>query len=104
MGTSNLALTVKKASPSVASTLSSALITAGGNVTSSAALTRSYQAGGSITYKFLSGLTFTRTPTIRGSPHCGTSSLVPDSAYHKLIKGWSDSWAASDGLDHPQHP
>src|SRR5437867_11861854 len=104
MGTSNLALTVKKASPSVASTLSSALITAGGNVTSSAALTGSYQAGGSITYKFFSGLTCTGTPTIVGSPVSVTSSIVPNSASQKFITAGSYSWTASYGGDNNNNP
>src|SRR5256886_9865977 len=104
MGTSNLALTVKKASPSVASTLSSALITAGGNVTSSAALTGSYQAAGSITYKFFSGLTCTGTPTIVGSPVSVTSSIVPNSASQKFITAGSYSWTASYGGDNNNNP
>ncbi len=104
IATSNLALTVKKASPSVASTLSSSLITAGGSVSGSAALTGGYQAGGSMTYKFFLGLTCTGTPTIVGSPVSVTSGIVPNSASQKFITAGSYSWTASYGGDNNNNP
>src|SRR6266852_5686276 len=48
----SVALTVKRASPTISTTLSSGSITAGGNVTGSATLTGAYQAGASVTYEF----------------------------------------------------
>jgi hypothetical protein len=99
-----LALTVKKASPTVAATLSSTGITAGGNVTGSAALTGGYQAGGSLTYKFFLGMTCTGTPAIVGSPVSVTNGIVPNSAPQKFITAGSYSWTASYSGDYNNNP
>jgi hypothetical protein len=102
--TSNAVLTVKKASPTVAATLSSSSITAGGSVTDSATLTGGYQAGASVTYEFFLGPTCTGTPTILGSPVGVTNGSVPNSASQKFGTAGSYSWTASYSGDNNNNP
>ena len=101
---SNVGLTVKKATPSVTTTLSSASITANGSLTDSAVLTGGYQAGGSLTYEFFLGPTCTGTPTIVGSPVAVTNGSVPNSASQKFSSSGSYSWTASYSGDNNNNP
>jgi len=101
---SNVALTVKKASPTVATTLSPSSITAGGSVTGSAALTGGYQAGGSATYEFFLGSTCAGTPTIVGSPLAVTNGSVPNSGSQKFSTAGSYSWTANYAGDTNNNP
>src|SRR2546427_1463969 len=97
-------LTVKKASPTFATTLSSNSITVGGSVTDSATLTGGYQAGGSVTYKFFLGPTCTGTPTLVGSPVAVTNSVVLNSASQKFSTAGSYSWTAGYSGDNNNNP
>jgi len=101
---STVGLTVKKASPTLATTLSSNSIAVGGSVSDSATLTGGYQAGGSVTYKFFLGPTCTGTPTLVGSPAAVTNGVVPNSASQKFSTAGSFSWIASYGGDNNNNP
>jgi hypothetical protein len=101
---SNVALTVKKASPTVATTISPSSITADGSVTGSATLTGGYQAGGSATYEFFLGSTCTGTPTIVGSPFAVTNGSVPNSGSQKFSTAGSYSWTANYTGDTNNNP
>jgi plastocyanin len=95
VNSASVALTVKKASPTIATTLSPSSITAGGSVTDSAALTGGYQAGGNVTYEFFLSPTCTGTPTIVGSPVAVANGSVPNSASQKFTTAGGYSWTAS---------
>jgi len=104
MAVSTVGLTVKKASPTLATTLSSNSIAAGGSVSDSATLTGGYQTGGNVTYKFFSGATCTGTPTLVGSPVAVTNGVVPNSASQKFSTAGSYSWIASYSGDNNNNP
>src|SRR5438445_450416 len=101
---STVGLTVKKASPTLATTLSSNSIAVGGSVSDSATLTGGYQAGGSVTYKFFLGPTCTGTPTLVGSPAAVTNGVVPNSASQKFSTVGTYSWLSSYGGDNNNNP
>jgi hypothetical protein len=87
-------LTVNKASPTIATTLSATTITVGSSVTDSSALTGSFSAGGTVTYEFFSGSTCTGTATAVGTPVTVTGGVVPNSASQAFNSAGSFSWNA----------
>jgi parallel beta-helix repeat protein len=87
-------LTANVASPTIATTLSANPVTVGGSVSDSAALTSSFQAGGTVTYNFFTGSTCTGTATVVGSPVTVTGGVVPNSASQSFNTAGSFSWNA----------
>jgi len=87
-------LTVNKASPTIATTLSATTITVGGSVTDSSTLSNFYQAGGTVTYEFFTGSTCVGTATTVGSPVTVTNGVVPNSASQAFNSAGSFSWNA----------
>ena len=92
-------LTVAKSSPSISTTLSANPINQGGSVIDSAALTNGFQASGTVTYSFFTGLTCTGTGTPVGSPVTVTNGIVPNSASQTFATAGSFSWNAVYGGD-----
>lgn len=87
-------LTVSKANPTIATTLSATTITVGGFVSDSSALTSAFSASGTVTYEFFSGSTCTGTATTAGSPVTVTGSVVPNSATQAFNSAGAFSWNA----------
>ncbi len=87
-------LTVNRASPAVATTLSFSSITAGGSVTDSATLTGAFQAGGTVTYEYFSGGACSGTATVVGTALTVTNGVVPGSASQQFGSAGSYSWNA----------
>src|SRR5438876_8021462 len=85
-------LTVVKASPTIATTLSSSTITVGSSVTDSATMANFFKAGGTVTYEFFTGSTCTGTATAVGTPVSVTNGVVPDSASQTFSTFGSFSW------------
>jgi hypothetical protein len=87
-------MAVGKASPTIATTLSSNSIPAGDSVTDSAVLSSGFQAGGTVTYNFFAGSTCSGTGTTVGSPVTVTNGAVPNSASQTFATAGSFSWNA----------
>src|SRR6266849_1734200 len=102
--TSNVSLTVKKASPTIAGTLSPNSLVAGSSVTDTATLTGGYKAGGSVTYGFYSGSTCAGTFTTVGSAVSVTNGSVPNSASQKFDAAGTYSWVVSYSGDTNNNP
>ncbi len=102
--TSSVVLTVKKASPTVDTTLSSASITVGDSATDSATLTGDYKAGGTVTYEFYSSATCSGTSTFAGSPVVVTNGSVPNSASQKFGTAGAYGWTVSYSGDSNNNP
>jgi hypothetical protein len=93
-GPSTEILTVNKASPTMATTLSSSSIIAGGSVTDSATLTASFQAGGTVTYEYFTSATCSGTPTLVGTPVTVTNGVVPSSVSQQFGSAGSYGFSA----------
>ncbi len=85
-------LTIVKATPSVTTTLSHLAIVAGQSVYDSAALKRSFHAGGTVTYEYFSGGTCSGASVRVGSKVTVTNGAVPRSAsvvfYSVRVYSW----------------
>ena len=88
-------LTVSKANPAIATLLSQNSIPVGSSVTDSATLTNSFQASGTVTYRFFSGSTCTGTGTVVGSPVAVSNGIVPNSASQTFNTAGPYSWNAA---------
>jgi hypothetical protein len=86
-------------SPTITTSLSNTVIKVGSSVTDSATLANSFQAGGTVTYSFFTGLTCAGTGTVVGSPVTVTSGAVPSSAAQTFGSAGSFSWNAVYGGD-----
>jgi PKD repeat protein len=87
-------LAVNKSSPIITTTLSANPITVGGSVTDSAALSSSFQAGGTVTYLFFTGPTCTGTGTQVGDPVAVTNGAIPTSTSQTFNTAGNFSWNA----------
>jgi len=87
-------LTVNKASPSIATTLSATTIIVGNSVSGSSTLSNFYKATGTATYEFFSGSACTGTVTSVGTPLTVTNGVVPDSGPQAFGSAGLFSWNA----------
>ncbi len=87
-------LTVSRASPTVATTLSANTMPVGGSATDSAALTGGYKANGTLTYEFFTGSVCVGTAVVVGSPVTVVNGLVPNSISETFNAAGSYSWNA----------
>ncbi len=104
VSSAGVAVMVKRASPTIVANLSSSSIATGESVTDTGTVTGGYQAGGSVTYQFYSGIACTGTPTTVGSPVAITNGSVPNSASQKFSTAGSYSWTASYSGDNNNNP
>src|SRR5207249_2688500 len=86
-------LTVNKTIPTIATSLSSASVTAGASITDSSILANSFQASGSVTYNQFSGATCTGTATAVSTVTV-TNGIVPNSASITPVPAGSFSFSA----------
>jgi len=87
-------LAVNKSSPIITTTLSANPITVGGSITDSAALSSSFEAGGTLTYLFFTGPTCTGTGTQVGDPVAVINGVVSNSASQTFTTAGNFSWNA----------
>jgi len=87
-------LIVNKASPTVATTLSTTTITVGGSVVDSSVLMNFYKATGTVTYEFFKGSMCSGAATTVGTPVPVTNGAVPKSATQSLNSAGLFSWTA----------
>src|SRR5207245_2438652 len=86
-------LTVNKASPTIATTLSATTITVGASVTDSSTMASFFQAGGTVTYNRFSGGTCAGTATVVSTVTV-TNGVVPNSAANTPTPAGSFSFNA----------
>src|SRR6266704_2490592 len=85
-------LTVNKASPTIASSLSSGTTTVGGSVNDSSTMAGGYNPGGTASYEFFSGSACGGTATSVGTSVVVTNGVVPNSAAQIFSAAGSYSW------------
>src|SRR3989475_1421 len=88
-------LVVGKASPVITTSLSSTSIQVGSSVSDSASMTGSFQAGGTVTYRFFGGSVCSGTSTPVGSPVTVGGGVVPNSISQSFNSAGPYSWNAA---------
>src|SRR3989442_958191 len=88
-------LVVGKASPVITTSLSSTSIQVGSSVSDSASMTGSFQAGGTVTYRFFGGSVCSGTSTPVGSPVTVAGGVVPNSISQSFNSAGPYSWNAA---------
>jgi hypothetical protein len=88
-------LTINKASPTVSTSLVSTIINVAGSTNDTAAVVNGFQASGTMTYSFFSGLACSGTSTHVGNPALVTNGVVKNSTAQAFSAAGYYSWNAA---------